>query len=246
MFNFLKRRTLKKELNEVVSDGAPQYPQDLSLSDSEPEANENTSLINQFMKDTAVLRGQIEVARRMTPEQEAQLYAAAERLGIESNLDGNYTKFRELWAAEHGEQVYLAPVDAPILLRPDEQCCFDEPAVWGQMKVTNSRVGYSVFSNSFPLGKGDSYRIGGLARNNKVLHEIREMAVGSLVITTKRLFFDGGSLSTSITFNRVLNVECYANGIEVSKTSEENDFFQMTHLSSEYAYMIIQEINRLS
>jgi hypothetical protein len=244
MFNFLKRKPPDKEPSKAANDGVPEYPADLRLS--EPEANENTSFTNQFMKETAGLRGQIEIARRMSPEQEAQLHAAAGGLRIEFNLDGNYQKFRELWAAEHGEQVYLAPVEAPIMLRPDEQCCFYEPAVWGQMKATRSGASFSVFSNRFPVGKHDSYRIGGLAYNNKVLHDIKEIAVGSLAVTNKRLFFDGGSLSTTITFNRILNVECYANGIEVSKTSEENDFFQMTSLSSEYAYMIIQEVNRPS
>jgi hypothetical protein len=246
MFNFLKRKPVKTAPGKVVGDDAPQYLEEQRLSERKPEANENISASNQFMRETAGLRGKIEVARRITPEQEADLYAAAERLGIEFNPDGNYQKFCELWAAEHGEQVYLSPVTAPVLLGPDEQCCFCEPAVWGQKKSTGVEATYSVFSNTFPLEKGASYRIGGQVHNHKALNEIKEIALGSLIITNKRLFFDGGSLSTTISFKRVLNVECYANGIEVSKTSEENDFFQMTPLSSEYAYMTIQEINRLS
>jgi hypothetical protein len=246
MFNFLKRKPLKTAPGKVVSDDAPEYLEEQRLSEREPEADENISASNQFMRETAGLRGKIEVARRITPEQEAELHTTAERLGTEFNLDGNYQKFRELWAAEHGEQVFLAPVKAAIILRPDEQCCFCEPAVWGQKKGTGLDGTYSVFSNTFPLEKGASYRIGGQVHNHKALNEIKEIALGSLVITNQRLFFDGGSRSTTISFKRVLNVECYANGIEVSKTSEENDFFQMTPLSSEYAHMIIQEINRLS
>jgi hypothetical protein len=244
MFSFLKRRPRDMQPRNASSAEMQKFSPNSLLT--EPETDENASFINQFMTETAGLRGQIEVARRMSPEEEGQLHASATRLGIDFRLDENYRKYRELWAAEHGEQVYLASVDPPIMLRADEQCCFYEPAVWGQLKDANSRVGYSMFTNRFPVGKEDNYRIGGLPHNHKILNDINEMATGNLIITNKRLFFDGGRLSTTITFQRVANIECYANGIEVSKTTEENDFFQMTSLSSEYAYMIIQEINRLS
>lgn len=245
MFNSMKRWVLKEEFKKIGSDGFGQLPDGGVMPQPEVEETANTLRTNHFLKETAALRGQIEIERRMNPDQEAQLSAIAEYLGIEPPLDENYRKFRELWAAENGEQVYLAPVDVPILLRPDEQCCFSEPAIWEQLKVTNTRDGYSSFSTTFPIMKGASYRIGSLKPRYRNLDGIKEMAVGSLYITNKRLFFDGGSLSATITFNGIVNVECYSNGIEVGKINDRNDFFQMTPLSSEYAYMIIQEINRL-
>ena len=231
MFNFLKSRVLKEKITK--SDNATATNPDLGAAEAQ--------LLDQFMKETAALRGQIEISRRMSPDQETQLTSIAERLGVEPQFDDNYRKYRELWAAEHGEQVYLAPIDAPIFLRPDEQCCFYEPAVWGQVKP----IGYSVFSATFPIINGVGYRIGTEKPRYKALDEIQEGATGSLCITSKRLFFDGGALSTTILFKRLSNVECYSNGIEVGKTSEQNDFFQMTPLASQYAYMAIQEINRL-
>ena len=245
MFNSMKRRALKEEFKKIRSDGFRQLPEGRSMPQPEVEEDADTFRVNHFLKETAALRGQIETERRINPDQQVQLNAIAERLGIEPPLDENYRKFRELWAAENGEQVYLAPVDAPILLRPDEQCCFSELAIWGQLKVTKTSFGYSGFSTTFPIMKGANYRIGSLKPRYKVSDGIKEMAIGSLYITNKRLFFNGGSLSTTITFNGIVNIECYSNGMEVGKTNDRNDFFQMTPLSSEYAYMIIQEINRL-
>ena len=68
-----------------------------------------------FLKETAALRGQIEAERRLNPDREAELRDLAKRLGIEPPLHQNYQIFRELWAAEHNEQVYLAPSHSDLL-----------------------------------------------------------------------------------------------------------------------------------
>ena len=85
----------------------------------------------------------------------------------------------------------------------------------------------------------------GISSRHRPLDASREMATGSLYITNLRLLFDSGGLSTAITFTGLANIECYANGIEVGKANGRTEFFQMTRLSSEYAYMIVQELNRL-
>jgi hypothetical protein len=238
MFKFLKNRWRHREA-ETSSDAGSSDQQNLNNLGVHQEPP-LTPPLNEYMQQTAVLRGQIEIARRISADQEAQLNSIAERLGVEPPLDDNYRIYRELWAAENGEQVYLAPIEAPLLLRPDEQCCFFEPAVWGQI----TPKGYSVFSKTFPM-MGASYTIGTAIPHHKALDEIRAMATGFLCITNKRLFFDAGALSTTIPFKRLLNVECYSNGIEINKSGEPNDFFQMTPLASQYAYVAIQETNRL-
>lgn len=145
MFNLLKRKSLKKVIHRPISNDREE------ASDKSASSPVNNALTSQFLKETAALRGQIEVARRMSPDQEEQLNAIAESLGIVPDLDGNYAKYRELWAAEHGEQVYLDLVDASMPLRVDEQCCFCEPAVWTRLKHGQSL--YSVFRTPIPYEK---------------------------------------------------------------------------------------------
>ncbi|HUQ38297.1 MAG TPA: hypothetical protein VM144_18150 [Aestuariivirga sp.] len=212
---------------------------------SELGGEEYSRRVDWFLEESAALRGQVEAERRLSPDQEAELLALAERLGIEPPLDADYQIFRELWAAENNEQVYLVPREVPIPLRPEELCCFSEQAVWRQPDPHPSSAGLSRFSMAFPLTKLASYRISGISSRHRPLDSTREMATGSLHITNLKLFFDSGSLSTTITFNGLANIECYANAIEVGKCNGRSDFFQMTRLSSEYAYMIVQELNRL-
>lgn len=220
-------------------------PQERGTPHSETARDEYSWREEYFLQETAALRGQIEAERRLSPDQEAELRELARRLGIEPPLDENYQIFRELWAAEHSEQVYLPPRGVPIQLHPDEQCCFAEPAVWRQPDPHHSGASLSRFSMAFPLTKLASYRIGGVSARHRPLDGSREMATGCLYITNLKLLFNSSSLSTTITFTGLANIECYANGIEVGKANGRTEFFQMTRLSSEYAYMIVQELNRL-
>lgn len=245
MFNFMKRRAFKKEFKQAVKDGVLSKAEQRSLSEHDVDQGYVDSVRkDHFLKETASLRKEIEKVRRMSPQQEADLHAIAERLGIESRLDDIFQKFRELWAAENGEQVYLSPIDVPVMLKGDEQCCFCEPAIWGQMKSVKTLSHYSGFSTSFRIMKGVSYRVGTVRPNYNVSEQLKHMGEGELYITSKRLFLDGGGRSTTITFNRILNVELHGNGLEISKTSGQNDFFQMSPLNAEYAHMVIQELNR--
>lgn len=219
-------------------------PQERGMPHSETARDEYSWREEYFLQETAALRGQIEAERRLNPDQEAELHDLAGRLGIEPPLDGNYQIYRELWAAEHNEQVYLPLRDVPIQLRADEQCCFAEPAVWRQPDPHHSGASLSRFSCAFPLTKLASYRIGRISARYRPLEGSREMVTGSLYITNLKLFFDSGGLSTAIIFTGIANIECYANGIEVGKSNGRTEFFQMTRLASEYAYMIVQELNR--
>lgn len=219
-------------------------PDDRGTPQSEASGEEYSCRAEYFLKETAAIRGKVESERRLNPNQEAVLKELAERLGIAPPLDENYRVFRELWAAENNEQVYLALKEVPIQLRPDEQCCFSEPAVWRQPNPHNSGANTSRFSTAFPLAKFAGYRIGSVKPRYRALDGTREMATGSLYITNLKLFFDSGGLSTAITFNGIANVECYSNGMEVGKSNGRTEFFQMTRLSSEYAYMIVQELGR--
>jgi hypothetical protein len=246
MFDFMKRRAFKKEFTQAVKDGVLSESERNSLSKHDVDQNyANTVRSQHYLKETASLRKQIEQTRRMSPEQEAALYTISERLGIEPTFDSSFQKYRELWAAEAGEQVYLSPVEVSVMLKGDEQCCFREAALWGQMKTVKTLSHYSGFSTSFRIMKGVSYRVGNVRPNYNTSEQLKFLGDGELYITNKRMFLDGVGRSTSITFNRILNVEVHSDGLEISKTSGANDFFKMTQLNSEYAYVVIQELNRV-
>ncbi len=245
MFNFMKRRAFKKAFKEAAKDGVLSKAEMRSLGELDvDQAYVNSLRTEHYLKETSKLRSTIEFARRLSPEQEAELMAISERLGIEPRLDGNYEKFRELWAAENGEQVYLPAKEVDVMLKGGEQACFAEPAVWCQMKTVKTLSHYSGFSTSFKILPGVRYRVGNVKPNYNISEELREKGNGTLYITNKRLIHDGGYKSTNIAFNRIIDVELHNNGIDVSKSSGPNDFFQLSTLNAEFAHMVIQELNR--
>ena len=134
MFKFMQRRAFKKEFKQAVRDGVLSQSEVQELSKHGVDKGFADSVrTKHYLKATESLRNQITKTRRMSPDEEAKLFAIADGLGIEPNLDENYRKFRELWAAENGEQVFLATVAAPVMLKPGEQCCFAAPAIWAQI-----------------------------------------------------------------------------------------------------------------
>jgi hypothetical protein len=245
MFNFMKRRAFKKAFKEAIKDGVLSKAEMQSLSEHDVDQGYvNSVRTEHYLKETAKLRSQVERERRLSPDQESELMAISERLGIEPHLDANYQKFRELWAAENGEQVYLGAIDVDVMLKTDEQACFAEPAVWCQMKTVKTLSHYSGFSTSIRILPGVRYRVGNIKPNYNISEEMRAKGDGTLYITNKRLIHDGGFKSTNIAFNRIIDVKLHNNGIDVSKSSGPNDFFQMSMLNAEFAHMVIQELNR--
>ncbi len=245
MFNFMKRRAFKKAFKEAAKDGVLSKSEMRSLGEHDVDkAYADSVRTAHFMKETAALRAKIEKTRRISPQEQAMFFAIAEALGIEAQFDASYQKCRELWAAENGDQVYLPAIEADIMLKGDEQVCFAEAAVWCQMKTVKTLSHYSGFSTSFKILPGVRYRVGTIKPNYNVSEELRAKGDGTLYITNKRMIHDGGFKSTNITFNRIIDVEIHTNGIEVSKSSGPNDFFQMSPLNTEFAHMAIQQLNR--
>jgi hypothetical protein len=243
MFNFIKRRAFKKEFRKAVADGVLSEEESKALTqhDVDQEYADKVRL-DHYMKETADLRRTIEKERRMTADQETELHTIAKKLNITPQFDRSYAMFRELWAAVNGEQVFLAPVDADVLLKDEEECVFAEPAQWGQIKTIMTRAGSAGFSTSIRLMKGVSYRIGNYRPHYTESEGLKQQATGTLYITNKRLIFHGDKRSTSITVNRIIDVQPFNNAISVSKSTGPNDFFLMSELAAEYAVLVLEKI----
>jgi hypothetical protein len=135
-------------------------------------------------------------------------------------------------------------VSSPILLKPGEICAFAAPAVWKQMKTTKTMVSYSGFSTSFRIMKGVSYRVGNVKPIYSVTEGLADVAAGQLCITSKRVAFVSSQRSMTTTHNSLLEVVPYSDGIELRKSSGKPSFFVMDPIDAEYAYMVLNEINR--
>lgn len=243
MFNFLKRRAFKKEFDRAVEDGILTKAESQSLeSHGVDQAFVNKTRTEHYLKVTEALRREIEGSQRMSPAQEAQLLEFAENLGITPQFDDNYQIFRELWAADNGEEIHLAPIDVDILLQNGEVCVFSQSATWAQVKTMKTRSGYSGFSTSVRLVKGVSYRVGNYKPHYTESEQLQVQDAGRLFLTNKRIFFKGDKKSTTIQLGRIIDVEPYTDGLEVTKDRGTNDSFLMARVHSEFCCMALQQM----
>lgn len=249
MFKFLKRRKFQKHFDMAVRDGVLTSRESRELTELAGDLKVNQGEVDKIRRDhfnrvTAPMIAEFTATRRLSPAQEAELATVANRLGINLELDDTIEMCRELWAWENGEQVYLAEAASPILLKSGETCCFTAPAVWKQMKIVKTRIGSRGFSTSFRIMKGVSYRVSNLKPVYSEAEGLAVVDVGSLSLSNKRLTFAGNQRSTSINHGRILDVQLYQDGIEVSKSSGKHDFFLMSPIAAEYAVMALNVMSR--
>jgi hypothetical protein len=106
------------------------------------------------------------------------------------------------------------------------------------MKIFKTRQGSSGFSVSFRIVKGLRYKVGNY-RPHYVCHdELTEVGTGELHVIDKRIVFDGFPRSVGHPYSRILDIELHKNGIEVSRSSGKNYFFQLSELDAEYVIML--------
>lgn len=243
MFKFFEKRAFKKEFNRAVRDGFLDEEEKRQLESYKVDRSFADSVrTKHFLKISKPLRDKISTTMRMSPQQEEELNKIAHGLGIDMNQDQSFLMARELWASDHGEEVFIQPVDVNIILKPREQCFLRADAQWLQKKAVHQRVGYSGFSKSVHIAKGLNYRIGTVRPRYRDTIETKSIVVGHIYITDQRIIFEGEGKSTNITFNRLIEVKPYGDGIELVKTSGQDDFFHMAPLQGEYAILVVHSI----
>jgi hypothetical protein len=243
IFRFFRRRAFRKAFREAVKDGALTDTEKSALSTHEAQPSYIDEVRRQhFLDATAHLRQTIETSRRMSPEQEAELVSLAERLEITPDFGGDYEAFRDLWLAETEGRSLLRAIDPPVHLKRGESCYFAMPATWQRLKTIRQRIGYAGFSTSVRIVRGVSFRVGNVNPRFEESDELVDQAEGSLIITGSRVIFHGDRKSTTVALGRILAVEPFDGGLEISKASGPNEIFVMDALATELAVVVLEQV----
>ena len=115
--------------------------------------------------------------------------------------------------------VQLPVVDSPIPLRDGEACHWVGEVEWLELRVATSRVDYKGASVSIPVGAGVRFRVGSIAPQRVTTRELQLVDRGRLVITNKRLFFDGQAKNTTIEIRHLVGVGVDRESLLLDKTS---------------------------
>lgn len=167
---------------------------------------------------TAALKAVKEDAR-LTPQEEESLQRIATYFGVPHDAVGQskeeLARYRLLYEIESGNLPRFTVTN--VFLRKGEIVHWSEPSSILEEKVL--RRGYVGGSRgfSFRIAKGVTYRIG--AHRGQLVAEtgIVPVSAGELILTSRRLIFRGSQKSISCAWDKLLDMEFFADGIRFSQ-----------------------------
>lgn len=170
--------------------------------------------------------GRVIEDRRLSSEEDAQIKAVCENLGVSLSVTdatpSDLERYRTYWRADQGD---FPEILVPFKLQRGEKCFHLVNASQHEIRSVTVRTNYSGPSYSFRIAKGLSYRVGSIKREpvkKDVLHKLEE---GTLYFTTKRVFLDGARKNTSIALNKIANFETFSDGVRIEKETGKDQFF---------------------
>jgi hypothetical protein len=247
MLDFLKRRKLRKATQAALRDGMLDASEKKQLVGMANELRVGTRAIDEvrhadFLKRVQPIIKRVNQLQRMTNNDLSEIYSIADKLGVEPDINQNLEMCWLLNAWEQSEDEPPPNVSSDAILSKGEVCHFCQKSEWLKHKVVKQRVGYSGFSASIKIVKGVRYRVGNVRPVYKEHSQLESQAGGTLHVTKKRLMFDGEGRSTSIQLNKIVGVQGFSDGIEVSKASGKDDYFKLIPLHSEFVQALIARL----
>ncbi len=242
-----KKRKFKKEMSQALDDGVLTDEEARHLEQKAEELGIQDEYVDKlrhkdFEGRVKPILNDIEQTRRYSPEHEKQLKEMAEQLQIKGEFGPEFKMFRDLWEYENNGVFPLERIDPPILLKNNEECYFECPAVWKQVKTMKQYKGHTGASVGFRVMKGVRFSVGRAMPMYDEVQEMRPLSDGEIYVTNKKIIFNGSAKSTNITVGRIVQVQLYGDGIEVRKTSGKPDFFQMAGVHAEYISALIHNM----
>ncbi len=131
-------------------------------------------------------------------------------------------KFNEgLQMLANGDMSVITPIpieNVPVILKKNEICyavIADGVEYWEERAVRNTSGGYSGFN--VPITKGISVHTGGFGAESRSHDEMRKLDIGNLIVTNKRVIFDGNTKNVVIPLNKILSVTAFSDGIGIDR-----------------------------
>jgi hypothetical protein len=163
---------------------------------------------------------------RVNPEQERELFAIAKSFDI--NIPQSYKiileRFKLYWIYENAK---LDDVETEVKLQKSEVCFFIEDNVgwYEERELLKRRYGYSKFNS----------------QNKIITQNLKNIDIGCLLLTNKRLIFRGLDKVTSINYDKIISISEFKDSIEVDKQTGRSPILHF----SQNADIIYILLNRL-
>lgn len=141
-------------------------------------------------------------------------------------FDYDYTEVVPQNASWFADKIYEGKVNLPvancsIVLKKDEKPQIVIPNV--TLKEPRSvRTSTGMYGGpSFRVAKGVSFKVGGAESRSESHEEIRDVDIGTLTITNKRLVFTGQKKTINYNLNKIISVQHYSEGVGIQRENKQ-------------------------
>lgn len=238
----------KELFEEVVSDGKITLQESRFLEDLENKLklpNSITKKISEevrtkYMKDYIA---QILANQKFSPNDEREMQSLARNLNLNIQLENStlqqLEKLKHYWVLENLD---LPHFDVEISLQKGEKCYFTTKNVnWYEVKKPRNVVQLTTYSVNLKFIKNLF-----LNKNLKVVHSkgLKVLNVGNLYLTDKRIIFDGIEKKSTITFDKIMNIIPYTDGVEIDKIIGNDVILQINESADTFCIILDQLIKK--
>lgn len=241
------------KVKEVMSDGRIEEKEKEYIEKLKSKLMLSDEIANRIFNDQASnfidnYKNRILEDRRLSPDEEKELYAIAKSFAVELDIDeatkATLEKFRLLWCIDNGELNEITP---DINLKKTEKCYFkkDTANLHEYRRIPNKALYHGPMVR-IKIMKGVYYRAGAMNFNIGGKNQLVKIDSGSLYLTNQRIIFKGTHKNQSIPLSKILDFNTYSNGIEIIKDAGKNPFFEFSadaDVMGALIYRLVRESN---
>jgi hypothetical protein len=211
------RRRYQEVLQAAIADGVLSEEERAELDRLRREKDLTAEEVR--MAALAIYRGALRDAAadaRLTQEEDEALHRLQRELGLtETDIAADFTQVSRLRMLAKIAEGQLPTVKSPVALVPDEQCHWvvqctlaDRLALPAAQRAIRG-IGFTILDHApFASGPRDALR---------PADEILPTDIGMLVITSRRVVFQGARRTMSVPHARIEAVTLYADGIRLDE-----------------------------
>lgn len=166
--------------------------------------------------------------KRVTEEEETALYHIHSALQLpEDVLDEvvlRVTKYRDLYELERGNLLYFSVENHS--LNAGENCHWVADVVLMKEKATNPSKDNSAVATT--IKKGLTYRVGSSKGHLITETDFVPITTGLLYVTNQRMIFSGEGKSFDISYDKLIDIGLYSDGLKFSVSDNEKPYIFKT------------------
>ena len=189
-------------------------------------ANEISQNVSKSFFDNAYQ--EIIKKNRVNPDEEKELFAIAKSFNIDIPQQYKVTleRFKLYWIYENTK---LDEIQTEVKLQKNEICFFIEKKVrwYEERELMKRKYGYSKFNSQKEV----------IAQNLKVID------VGNIILTNKRLVFNGLDKTTSISYDKIILISEFKDSIEIDKQTGRSLILNFEQ-NTDIIYILLQRLVR--